>query len=225
MKIGKTAPLSFLHKELDVTKSHVALHFGTDKFYTNCGERTWWAKAHFFVSREFCRGFAPSDSQEERSARGTAMSEADLERITEMAQRVAASEGLTLVDVELKGGGGSRLLRVYIDKPEGISHADCQLVSEQLSAMLDVEDPFPGSYTLEVSSPGLDRKLVKASDFAHFAGRKARVVVREPVGDQKVLEGRLAGFEAGRVRLDLGEAGLKELELSNIQKARLVVEI
>jgi ribosome maturation factor RimP len=153
------------------------------------------------------------------------MPEVDLEKITKMAERVAASEGLTLVDVELKGGGGSRLLRVYIDKPEGISHADCQLVSEQLSVMLDVEDPFPGRYTLEVSSPGLDRALVKASDFAHFAGRKARVVVREPVDNQKVLEGRLAGLEAGRVRLDLGDAGLKELELANIQKARLVVEI
>ena len=80
------------------------------------------------------------------------MLEADLERITEMAQRVAVSEGLTLIDVQLKGGRGSQLLRVYIDKPEGISHADCQLVSEQLSAMLDVEDPFPGSYTLEVIS-------------------------------------------------------------------------
>jgi ribosome maturation factor RimP len=153
------------------------------------------------------------------------MAEVDLEKITKMAERVAVSEGLTLVDVELKGGGGSRLLRVCIDKPEGISHADCQLVSEQLSVMLDVEDPFPGSYTLEVSSPGLDRALVKPSDFTHFAGRKARVVVRQPVDNQKVLEGRLAGFEAGRVRLDLGDAGLKELELSNIQKARLVVEI
>jgi len=153
------------------------------------------------------------------------MEKVDLEKITEMAERVAVSEGLTLVDVELKGSGGSRLLRVYIDKPQGISHADCELVSEQLSAILDVEDPFPGSYTLEVSSPGLDRRLVKPSDFAHFAGRKARVVVREPVDDQNVLEGRLAGFEAGRVRLDLGDAGLKELELSNIQKARLVVEV
>ena len=142
-----------------------------------------------------------------------------------MAERIAVSEGLTLVDVEIKGGRGNLLLRVYIDKSEGISHADCQQVSEQLGAMLDVEDLFPGSYTLEVSSPGLDRKLVKPSDFVHFAGRKARVVVREPVDSQKVLEGRLAGFEAGRVRLDLGEAGLKELELSNIQKARLVVEI
>jgi len=153
------------------------------------------------------------------------MLDADLEKITRMAQRVAVSEGLTLVDVEIKGGGGSRLLRVYIDKPEGVSHADCELVSEQLSALLDVEDPFPGSYTLEVSSPGLDRKLVKPSDFTHFVGRKARVVVREPVDNRKVLEGRLAGLEAGRVRLDLGEAGLKQVELSNIQKAQLVVEV
>jgi len=149
----------------------------------------------------------------------------DLEKITKMAERVAASEGLTLVDVELKSGRGSRLLRVYIDKPEGVSHADCQLVSEQLGVLLDVEDPFPGPYTLEVSSPGLDRELIKPSDFAHFVGREARLVVREPVEGQKVLEGRLAGFEAGRVRLDLGDAGLKEVELGNIQRARLVVEI
>ena len=201
-----------------------ALHFVRRQGYTIPGERIMWAKAHFFVSRESCRGVPPPDSQGERTAKGLAM-RVDLEKITELARRVAVSEGLALVDVELKGGGGTRLLRVYIDKPEGVSHADCELVSEQLSALLDVEDPFPGSYTLEVSSPGLDRLLVKASDFAHFAGRKARVVVREPVDDQKVLEGRLAGFEAGRVRLDLGKAGLKELELSNIQKARLVVEI
>jgi ribosome maturation factor RimP len=153
------------------------------------------------------------------------MLEVDLEKITAMAERVVASEGMTLVDVELKGGRGSLLLRVYIDRQGGVSHADCALVSEQLSALLDVEDPFPSSYTLEVSSPGLDRKLVKASDYVHFAGRKARVVVREPVDNQKVLEGRLAGYEGGRVRLDLGEAGLRELELTNIQKAQLVVEI
>ena len=165
------------------------------------------------------------DLQEERTAKQAVMLDADFEKITRMAQRVAVSEGLTLVDVEIKGGGGSRLLRVYIDKPEGVSHADCELVSEQLSALLDVEDPFPGSYTLEVSSPGLDRKLVKPSDFTHFVGRKARVVVREPVDNRKVLEGRLAGLEAGRVRLDLGEAGLKQVELSNIQRAQLVVEV
>lgn len=148
----------------------------------------------------------------------------DLEKIRAIAERVTTSEGLALVDVELKGGRANALLRIYIDKPEGISHADCQLVSEQVSAILDVEDPFPGSYTLEVSSPGLDRKLVKPSDYLYFVGRRARLVLREPVGVDRVLEGRLAGFEAGRVRLDLGDGGLAELELSNISKARLVVE-
>jgi ribosome maturation factor RimP len=149
----------------------------------------------------------------------------DLETIRTMAERVATSEGLALVDVELKGGRANPLLRIIIDKPGGISHADCQLVSEQMSALLDVEDPFPGSYLLEVSSPGLDRKLVKPGDFLHFAGRRARLVLREPVDDQKVLEGRLAGFEAGRVRLDLGEQGLKELDLANVRKAQLIVDL
>ena len=149
----------------------------------------------------------------------------DLERIREMAQRVATSEGLALVDVELKGGRSNALLRIYIDKPAGVSHADCALLSEQLSAILDVEDPFPGSYTLEVSSPGLDRALTKPSDFEYFAGRRARLVLRDPVDEQRVLEGRLAGLEAGKVRLELGENKVIDLDLSNIRKAKLVVEL
>src|SRR5579862_3636009 len=128
----------------------------------------------------------------------------DLETIRQMAGRVATSEGLHLVDVELKGVSSNQLLRIYIDKPGGVSHGDCSLVSEQLSALLDVEDLFPGRYVLEVSSPGLDRKLTRPSDFTYFAGRRARVVLKEAAGEQKVLEGRLAGFENGRVRLDLG---------------------
>ena len=149
----------------------------------------------------------------------------DLEIIREMAERVATSEGLHLVDVELKGGNSNQLLRVFIDKPGGVSHADCALVSEQLSAMLDVEDIFPGRYVLEVSSPGLDRKLTRPSDYTCFVGRRARVVLKEATGEQRVLEGRLAGFENGRVRLDLGERGLQELDLNNIRKAQLVVEL
>jgi len=149
----------------------------------------------------------------------------DLEKIRAIAERVVTSEGLTLVDVELKGGRVNPLLRVYIDKPEGVSHAHCQLVSEQLSAILDVEDPFPASYVLEVSSPGLDRKLVTPRDFEHFAGRRARLVLRGAIGQQKVIEGRLAGFESGRVRMDLAEGGMAEFELADISKARLVVEL
>ncbi len=149
----------------------------------------------------------------------------DLERIRDIAERVAASEGLALIDVELKGGRSNPLLRIYIDKPQGVSHADCALVSEQVSAILDVEDPFPSSYTLEVSSPGLNRALTKLSHFEHFSGRRARLILRDPVGEQRVFEGRLAGAEAGKVRLDLGEGRLVELELSNISKAKLVVEL
>jgi ribosome maturation factor RimP len=149
----------------------------------------------------------------------------ELEKIRQMAERIACSEGLHLVDVELKGGNSNALLRVYIDKAAGVSHADCQLVSEQLSAMLDVEDPIPGRYTLEVSSPGLDRKLTKPSDFTYFAGRRVRVVLRDAVRDEKVFEGRLAGFEDGRIRLDRGEQGVEEFEVTNVRKAQLVVEL
>ncbi|MGH9434505.1 MAG: ribosome maturation factor RimP [Terriglobia bacterium] len=149
----------------------------------------------------------------------------DVDEIRRMVERVTTSENLTLIDVELKGGRTNQLLRIYIDKPQGVSHADCQVVSEQMSALLDVEDMFPGAYTLEVSSPGLDRKLLRASDYEHFAGRKARLVLREPLEDgSKVLEGRLLGLNAGRVRVDLGGNSVRELELASIAKARLVVE-
>ena len=149
----------------------------------------------------------------------------DLEKIREMAERVSTSEGLHLVDVELKGGNSNQLLRVYVDKPGGVSHADCSVVSEQLSVMLDVEDLCPGRYVLEVSSPGLDRKLTRPSDFTYFVGRLARVVLKEAIDDQRVLEGRLAGFENGHVRLDTGERGLQDVDLNNIRKAQLIVEL
>ena len=149
----------------------------------------------------------------------------DLETIRQMAERVAASEGLVLVDLELKGSRVNQVLRVFIDKRQGVTHADCQLVSEQLSAMLDVEDLIPGHYVLEVSSPGLDRELRRPNEYTHFAGRRARLALRDPVGAQRVFEGRLAGFEAGRVKLDLGEQGISEFELSNITKAKLIVEL
>jgi ribosome maturation factor RimP len=147
-----------------------------------------------------------------------------LEKIREMAERVVASEGLVLFDVEVKGRGSNQLLRIYIDKPEGVSHADCEAVSEQMSALLDIEDLFPGKYLLEVSSPGLDRQLVKPSDFEYFAGRRARIVLREPLDNDRVLEGKLAGLQSGRVRLDVGHGEIRDVDLAHISKARLVVE-
>lgn len=151
----------------------------------------------------------------------------DVERIREAAERVARSEGMEVVDVEWKVGK-QRFLRVYIDRPEGISHHDCEVVSEQLSAILDVEDLVPGPrYILEVSSPGLDRKLTRAADFERFVGRLARISTTEPVGETKFLEGRLAGYAEGVVKITVQERGeerLVDVPLALIRKANLVVE-
>ncbi len=169
----------------------------------------------------------------------------DLGRIREAAERVARSEGLEVVDVEWKVGK-QRFLRVTIDrvpKPEeavvgtggtvpqggigGVSHADCERVSQQLSVILDVEELVPGPrYILEISSPGLDRKLVKPADFERFTGRLAKISTAEPVENAKFFEGRLAGFADGKVRMELKgrEPRTVEVPLELIRKANLVVE-
>ena len=92
-------------------------------------------------------------------------------KIEEIAQQVAQSAGLELVEVEVKGGGNARLVRIAIDKPEGVTHADCGLVSEKVGAILDADDMVPGHYTLEVSSPGVERKLCKPKDYQRFQGQ------------------------------------------------------
>jgi ribosome maturation factor RimP len=147
----------------------------------------------------------------------------ELERIREAAERVARSLGMDVVDVEWKVGK-QRFLRVYIDKPEGISHRDCEAVSNQLSVILDVEDLIPGAhYILEVSSPGLDRKLTKAAEFERFAGRMARISTMEPVENQKFFEGRLAGIADGKVQIEV-KGRVIALPMEGIRKANLVVE-
>jgi ribosome maturation factor RimP len=125
------------------------------------------------------------------------------------------------------GGGGER-----VDAPKSpyakISHSDCERVSQQLSVILDVEELIPGAagYTLEVSSPGMDRALTKPEHFTRFAGRLAKITTAEPVGDAKFFEGRLAGFSGGKVHITLKgkEARTAELPLHMIRKANLVVE-
>ncbi|MCX6629987.1 MAG: ribosome maturation factor RimP, partial [Candidatus Solibacter sp.] len=92
-------------------------------------------------------------------------------KIEEVAQQVTQSEGLELVEVEVKGGGNAQFVRIAIDKPEGVTHADCGLVSEKVGAILDAEDMVPGHYTLEVSSPGVERKLYKPKDYQRFQGQ------------------------------------------------------
>ncbi len=147
----------------------------------------------------------------------------DLQRIREAAERVARSEGMEVVDVEWKVGK-QRFLRVYIDKPDGISHHDCEVVSNQLSVILDVEDLVPGPrYVLEISSPGLDRKLTKPADYERFVGRLARISTSELVENQKFFEGRLAGYADEKVKIEV-RGRVIELPLAAIRKASLVVE-
>jgi ribosome maturation factor RimP len=175
----------------------------------------------------------------------------DLEKIREAAERVARSEGLEIYDVEWKVGK-QRFLRVIIDRvPKvgagitdaaglvlaearegaggqvGVSHADCQRMSQQLSVILDVEELIPGpGYILEVSSPGMDRALRKPGEYERFRGRLAKISTTEPVEDEKYFEGRLAGLVDGKVRLELkGKvARTVELPLEKIRKANLMVE-
>ena len=169
----------------------------------------------------------------------------DVERVREIADRVAASSGLEVLDIEFLGGGKARMLRVFLDKPAagndplaGVTHQDCANFSREFGTILDVEDVMPGSYTLEVSSPGLDRKLVKAADFARFTGSRVKLTTREPVNNNRHFEGRLESFHDGRLALDLSVASHKsrkkmgdvagqkiEIEFANVEKANLVPEI
>ena len=155
----------------------------------------------------------------------------DLEKIREAAERVAKSEGVEVFDVEWKVGK-QRFLRVYLDRPPGplnpenlgISHRDCERVSEQLSVILDVEELVPGpGYVLEISSPGMDRKLVKESDYERFTGRLAKIWLNEPLESRAYLEARLAGIADGNVKLSIKDRELTT-PYANIKKANLVVE-
>ena len=153
----------------------------------------------------------------------------------EIAERVAASSGFEVVEVDLRGGGKSRTLRVFLDKPAGITHEDCANFSREFGTILDVEDVVPGAtYVLEVSSPGLDRKLTRAKDYERFVGSRVKLMTREPVAGNRHFEGRLDGFQDGRLTLDVSRAKRKqqpdspqkvEIELANVEKANLVPEI
>jgi len=161
----------------------------------------------------------------------------DLDKIREIAERVASGNGVNVFDIEMRGAGKGRTLRITIDKVEGVTHEDCANVSREMSAILDVEDAIPGaSYTLEVSSPGLDRKLVKPDDFVRFAGSRVKLMTREPVNGNRHFEGRLEGLHEGRLLLETlgkkkpkpghGHPGEKvQIDLANVEKANLVPEI
>ena len=146
-------------------------------------------------------------------------------KIEEIAQRVVQSEGLELVEVEVKGGGNNRFVRISIDKPEGVTHGDCELVSQQVGTILDVEDVVPGGrYTLEVSSPGVERKLLRPGDFIRFQGKKIKLALRDPVEGRRNWEGTLAGFENDQVAVEVDAGKVMRFPLEQVHKAHLKFE-
>jgi len=194
-----------------------------------------------------------------------------LDEIRRLAERVAGSHHLEVVDVEFGGGGKSRALRVFVEKDaaerkrlaelvaagaeedlaglklprgvpvellSGVTHEDCSAFANDFGTLLDVEDVVPGAeYTLEVSSPGLERRLTRAEDFARFAGSLVKVKIFTPVKDSRQWTGRLMGFADGVLKIDVAAIKQKgkaknaavaetiEIGLANVEKANLVIEI
>ncbi len=173
----------------------------------------------------------------------------DIYRVRQIADRVASSSGLEVLEVEFRGDGPARILRVFLDKPgaaaadplAGVTHGDCAHFSREFGTILDAEDAIPGrSYTLEVSSPGLDRKLTKPADFERFTGSRMKVMTKNPVKNNRYFEGRLESFHHGLLTLDLSVASKKSrkkmgvaaqekqkvgIQFANVERANLVPEI
>jgi ribosome maturation factor RimP len=159
-----------------------------------------------------------------------------LDKAREIAERVAQSSGLILWDMELKGSGASRALRIFIDKAEGVNHEDCSAYSREVSTIFDVEDAIPGAaYVLEISSPGLDRKLFKPEHFTQFTGSLVKFSTRDLINGNRHFEGRLVSFSEGQLTVDLDQAasrkkakaqgaGVIVVPFSNVEKANLVPE-
>jgi len=166
----------------------------------------------------------------------------DVDKLRTLVEPVVAGLGYELVDLEWKRETGSWVLRLFIDrpgsapapgKPDGVSLEDCAIVSRQLSATLDVADEITVGYSLEVSSPGVDRPLRKEADFARFVGQKAKIKTRRPIPEpgapataeatRRNFSGRLLGVEGGSVRIDVGDREYR-VPLDAVEKANLVYE-
>jgi ribosome maturation factor RimP len=157
-----------------------------------------------------------------------------IDKIRDIAERVAASEGLEVLEVEMRGGRPA-LLRIVIDKEAGVTHQDCETVSRQMSAILDVEDLIAHSYTLEVSSPGAERKLTREGEFARFQGHLAKVVLKAPLpaaagrlAGQGSLRGRIVSCGNGMLTLEVaakkGATEAVTVALGDVARANLVLE-
>lgn len=151
--------------------------------------------------------------------------ESVIEKARVICDRVGDSEGIEIVEVDMVGGGKHRVLRIFIDKPGGVSLADCEVISHKVGDILDAEDVIPGnSYTLEVSSPGVERKLSKPRDFERFVGQKVKVTLRSPVENQRRWDGTLAAFADQLVTLETAPGKSIRFPIEQIERANLKFE-
>ena len=148
-----------------------------------------------------------------------------LDRIREIARGILEHSGMELIHLEMKREPGGLLLRLYIDKEGGVTLDDCVAMSRQISAQLDVEDPIDGRYTLEVSSPGLDRPLYSDRDYTRFTGRRIRLSTVVPLEGRRNFQGRLEGLADGSVTLTLEDGHRVTIPREQVAKARLEIEI
>src|SRR3954453_6606049 len=146
-------------------------------------------------------------------------------RVQELAERVAIDHGLELVHTEVAGPENKPIVRIFIDKPNGVTHEDCSEMSTHLGTVLDVEDFIHAAYTLEVSSPGLERGLYKIADYERFTGRTAKLKVRTPIGNQRNFRGPIAGVAGDKVFFDDHTSGRVEMPFESIAKANLEVDV
>ena len=152
------------------------------------------------------------------------MAELERDAIGKIIERVAAREGLELVHWEMVGPRNNFVLRIYIDKPGGVNHGDCETVSNQVGTLLDVEDLIANRYTLEVSSPGIERGLYKRADYERFAGNRVKIKTFAPIGGQRNFRGTLVGISDDTVSIDTDSAGRIEIPYEQIAKANIEYE-
>jgi ribosome maturation factor RimP len=146
-------------------------------------------------------------------------------RITELAEQVAASMGLEVILVEIKGDGNRSIVRVFIDQPSGVTLDDCERFSKRFSVTLDVEDWIPFTYTLEVSSPGVNRPLVKEADFQRYCGKNAKVRTKLPLAGQSNFKGKIVSATEGQLTLEITSGKQVGIAIADIEKANLIAEL
>jgi ribosome maturation factor RimP len=147
------------------------------------------------------------------------------DQVTQLGERAATGTQIEIAEVQIRGAGKSRLVRVYIDKAGGVTHGDCELISQKLGQFLDEDDIIPDQgYTLEVSSPGIERRLTKPRDFERVIGQKIKLTTLEPVAGRTSLEGKLEQFADGKLDVEIAPGNRVHIPLNQVRKANLKFE-